>query len=202
MDQNPTPDSGRHGGRDKTTRQAALWAALVALPLAVLSGFFVLAQFGSEPAAEAQPSPSATTPQPQSTAPVQMAAPPLAEQPATVCRALLAQLPTNVNDLAQRPVSAGPEQNVAYGDPAITLACGVPAPEVSPTDVLRVVNGVCWHPVEESHAMVFTTVDREVPVQLRVPLSYDLPLQWAAPFSTTVHAAVPAAESAPTGCTD
>jgi GNAT superfamily N-acetyltransferase len=36
----------------------------------------------------------------------------------------VSQLPATVRDLTQRPVTAGAEQNAAYGDPALTVACG------------------------------------------------------------------------------
>ncbi|HEX5596063.1 MAG TPA: DUF3515 domain-containing protein [Micromonosporaceae bacterium] len=201
MDQNPTSDNEQPKRNDRITRQAALWAALVALPLAVLSGIFVFAQFSPE-TAEAQPTPSASAARPQSTAPVTMSAAPLAERPATVCRALLAQLPASLQDLTQRPVTEGPEQNAAYGDPAITLACGVAAPAVPPTAEVWVANGVCWYPVEEPDAVLVTTVDREVPVQLRLPRAYAPPLEWTGELAKTVGSAVPPAESAPSGCTE
>lgn len=192
--------AGNTGGKDNTTRLAAIWATLLALPVAVLAGFIAFAQLTPEQP-EAQPSPSATTPRAQSSEPVTMPAPQLAEWPARVCRALLAELPTELDDLAQRPVTAGAEQNAAYGDPAITLACGVPAPTIPPTDRVWGVNGACWHLVEEGEAAIFTTVDREVPVQVTVPNAYKPPMQWLAPLSTAVATSVKAAESAPSGCT-
>ncbi len=44
------------------------------------------------------------------------------------------QLPDHAARPPRRPVTAGPEQNAAYGEPPITLACGVPAPAMSPTE--------------------------------------------------------------------
>lgn len=196
MDQRKTSQESTKG-KDPATRAAALWATVIALPAAVVAGLVAFAQLSPEQPS-ADPSPSAARPQP--TEPVTMAAPKLEERPATVCRALLANLPASLDDLQQRPVSAGPEQNAAYGDPPITLSCGVPAPTVPPTDQVWVVNGVCWHPVEQPETVTLTTVDREVPVQLSVPRSYDRPLQWAAPIAKTVAASVPPADSAPSGC--
>jgi hypothetical protein len=184
---------------DRTTRQAAIWATAVALPLTILVAIFAFARL--TPAGPAAgPTPSATTPRPQSTAAVPMAAPPLADRPATVCRALVSQLPATIRDLAQRPVLGGAEQNAAYGDPAVTVACGVPAPSVPPTDDVWVVNQICWHPTDRPDAVVLTTVDREVPVQVTVPRAYSQPLQWAAPISSSLVAAVPAAKTVPSGC--
>ncbi|GAA0366507.1 hypothetical protein GCM10009541_06150 [Micromonospora gifhornensis] len=185
---------------DRTSRTAALVATAVALPVALLVGtlaFVNLAPDGST----ATPEPSPSAPRPQSTAPVEMAAPALAERPATVCRALLSQLPASIRDLPQRPVSAGPEQNAAYGDPALTVACGGSEPEVAPTDHIYLVNAVCWHGVEEADATVLTTLDRETAVTVRVPHFYGEALQWAAPIATTVVASVPSAGPVPSGCT-
>ncbi|WP_319458959.1 DUF3515 family protein [Micromonospora sp. RTP1Z1] len=204
MTVSPVPDESRPVDEtprpDRTNRRAALVATLIALPVTVAVAGFTFAKLApDEPAAA--PVPSATAARPQSTAPVELPAPTLAERPATVCRALVSQLPPRVRDLAQRPVTAGPEQNVAYGDPALTVACGGTPPIVQPTDEVWSVNKVCWHAVQEADATVLTTVDRETPVRVRVPRQYEQPLQWVSPISDTIVAAVPSAKSAPQGCT-
>nr|WP_238161751.1 DUF3515 family protein [Micromonospora endolithica] len=174
-------------------------ATAVALPITLLVAFLALAAFApDEPAAD--PDPSASAPRVQSTTPVPMAAPPLAERPAVVCRALLSQLPDTVRDLAQRPVTAGPEQNAAYGDPALTVACGGAEPSVGPTEDVWTVNKVCWHLAQQADAAVLTTVDRETAVSVRVPGAYEQPLQWVAGISDTIVASVPSAAPAPAGC--
>ncbi|MEU4780046.1 DUF3515 family protein [Micromonospora sp. NPDC023633] len=187
---------------DRTTRGAALIATLVALPVTLLVGGLAFAQLSPDERAEpaATPSATATTAGPQSTAPVEMAAPALAERPATVCRALLSQLPPTVNDLPQRPVTAGPEQNAAYGDPALTVACGGAEPAVGETEDVWTVNRVCWYATEQADATVLTTLDRETAVTVRVPRSYGQALQWVAPVSDTIVASVPSGGDAPSGC--
>lgn len=185
-------------GPDRTTRQAALWATVVALPLTALVAVLVFGQLAPDPAATPEPSPSSA--RPQSTAPVEMAAPALAERPATVCRALLSRLPVSIRDLGQRPVTAGPEQNAAYGDPALTVSCGVPKPTVAPTADLWMVNKVCWHTEHGDAGLVMTTVDREVPVRLVVPQGQEQTVQWAAPVSESLVASVPSVPDVPTGC--
>ncbi|SDY55568.1 Protein of unknown function [Micromonospora pattaloongensis] len=197
--------SGPHetAPRDRTTRQAALWATAVAVPVAALVAVFAINQLSpEEPAAAPTPSPSvsASAPRPQSSAPVAMAAPPLADRAGTVCRALLSRLPAQVRDLSQRPVTAGHEQNAAYGDPAVTVACGIPLPSFPPTDLVYPLDRVCWHAGQRPDATVWTTVDREVPVQVTIPKTYDEPGQWVIPFSAPVIAAVPSAKTIPTGC--
>ncbi|MER7332543.1 MULTISPECIES: DUF3515 family protein [unclassified Micromonospora] len=188
--------------RDRTTRSAALIATLVALPVTALVGALAFVQLSPDDSAEpaAAPSATASAPRAQSTAPVEMAAPALAERPATVCRALLSQLPPTVNDLAQRPVTAGSEQNAAYGDPALTLACGGAEPTVGETDDVWTVNQVCWYAQEETDATVLTTLDRETAVTVRVPRSYGQALQWVSPISETIVASVPSGGDAPRGC--
>ncbi|MEV7328729.1 DUF3515 family protein [Micromonospora sp. NPDC093244] len=193
------PGADAPSGRDRTIRGAALVATLIALPVTLLVALLAFSKLSPDTPAAA-PSPSATSVRAQSTAPVEMAAPALADRPATVCRALVSQLPQTIRDLAQRPVTAGPEQNAAYGDPALTVACGGPAPTVPATDEVWRVNSVCWHPVEQADATVLTAVDRETPVTLRIPHSYEQPLQWAAPISNTIVATVPSGGAAPAGC--
>jgi hypothetical protein len=211
----PAVGESRPAGRDRSTRRAALWATLVAVPVTLAVAGFTFAKLAPDSPAAA-PSPSASAARPQSTAPVAMPAPALAERSATVCRALVSQLPPTLRNLNQRPVTAGPEQNVAYGDPAATVACGNTAP-IKPcpsptnggalpagcfpdTDEVWGVNRVCWHPLEQADATVLTTVDREIPVQVRVPKEYGPALQWVAPVSDVIVATVPSAKTAPSGC--
>ncbi|MEU8260634.1 DUF3515 family protein [Micromonospora sp. NPDC048999] len=222
MTSSPASDESRPAEsaprRDRSTRSAALWATLIAAPITLVVAGFTFAKL-APPAPAATPSPSATVVRPQSTAPVEMPAPVLAQRPATVCLALVSQLPASVRDLQQRPVTAGAEQNAAYGDPALTVSCGgMPQLELCPSsapgastdqpadgcipatgDVWRV-NGVCWYPVQEDDAAVLTAVDREVPVRVKVPKAYDPPLQWVAQISDAIVASVPSAETAPAGC--
>ena len=196
-----TTDPGDRTGRpgpDRTTRQAALWATVVALPLTALVAVLVFGQLNPDPVATPEPSPSSA--RPQSTAPVEMAAPALADRPGTVCRALLSRLPASIRDLGQRPVTAGPEQNAAYGDPALTVSCGVPKPAVAPTADLWMVNKVCWLTEHGDGGLVLTTVDREVPVRLVVPQGQEQTVQWAAPVAESLVASVPSVPDVPTGC--
>ncbi|MDG4792580.1 DUF3515 family protein [Micromonospora sp. WMMD1082] len=185
---------------DRTNRRAALIATAVAVPVALLVGALALTNLSPrQPAAAPEASP--TTLGPQSTAPVEMAAPALAERPATVCRALLSQLPASIRDLPQRPVTAGPEQNAAYGDPAVTVACGGAEPEVQPADHVFLVNSVCWHAVERADVTELTTVDRESAVTVRVPHVHGEALQWLSPISHTIVASIRSAGPVPSGCT-
>ena len=111
-------------GRDRTIRGAALLATVIALPITLLVA--VLAFSTAQPGragrrADARPRP---TPRAQSTAPVEMAAPALAARPATVCRALLSQLPATHPrpDPAAGHRRPGAERRVRR--PGVTVACG------------------------------------------------------------------------------
>ncbi|MEV0456884.1 DUF3515 domain-containing protein [Catellatospora methionotrophica] len=166
-------------------------ATVVALPIALLAGFGFFQAM--RPAPEPAPAPSAA-PQAMPTTPVAMDAPALNERQTLVCRALLSQLPDQVRDLPRREVTAGHEQNAAYGDPALTLACGVPAASYPPTDDVITLDGVCWH----KGGGAWTTVDREVPVRVTVPSAHNE--QLLINFSKTLIATVPHAERIPVGC--
>src|SRR4051812_31545299 len=109
---------------DRTMRTAAVWATVVAVPVTLLAGLLIFTKIVPDTAGAA-PSPSVTQPAVVPTTPVRMAAPKLAARPAEVCLAVTSQLPNQVRDLAARKVSAGPEQNAAWGEPPLTVACGV-----------------------------------------------------------------------------
>ena len=198
---------------DPTTRRAALWATAVAVPVAVLAGLLIFWRIAPQGGTTAEPGPSAAGRAVMPSAPVQMAAPRLTEQNARVCLAVTSQLPATVRDLPARRVSAGPEQNVAYGEPPITVACGVPQPAMCervdggrpgcvPLDTeLLLMNGVCWYGQDGPATDVFTTMDRAVAVQVTVPGNYQQTAQWANEFSDAVVTTVKSKDAGvPSGC--
>lgn len=153
---------------DPVTRRAARLAALVALPVAIVAGvaaYRVLADRPGDVAAGGSPRPAATTP-------VRVAAPELAERPTIVCRALLAKLPDRLGKLARRPVTAGPEQNAAYGDPAVTVACGTTGPVPPDGAPFFAINGICWYAEDGPDVRTWVLQGREVPLVVRVPTAY------------------------------
>ncbi|BCJ72772.1 hypothetical protein CS0771_23160 [Catellatospora sp. IY07-71] len=177
-------------------RSAKTIATAIAVPLALAAGFGFFQAM--RPPAEPAPAPSASAaPRVMPTAPVAVPAPTLNARQTTVCRALLSQLPDRLQDLPRRDVTAGHEQNAAYGDPAVTVACGAaPVPSLAPEVKVWTLNGVCWHQSDE----VWTTVDREVPVRVTMPLAYQPPGQWIIGLSNTLVATVPSAATIPAGC--
>ncbi len=183
--------------RSSSSRSAALWATAVAVPVALLCAYLLIDRGTPDPAGP--PAPAAS--QPALTAPVTMTAPALDERAAGVCRALVAELPDRVRDRLRRPVT-GAEQNAAYGEPPLTVACGGSPATVSPTDTLYRTDGLCWHGIGSSgRGAVFTTVDREVPVRITFPTGYEQPAQWANEFTAAIVKTVPAVAQRPTGCT-
>jgi hypothetical protein len=143
-----------------------------------------------------------------------MAAPKLDARTAQVCLAVTSQLPTTLRDLPGRKVTAGPEQNAAWGEPPITAACGITPPTMCervdgghpgcvPLDAtMYAMNGVCWWGQEGPASNVFTTMDREVAVQVTVPSGYNQAAQWANEFSDAVVKTVKSKTAGvPTGCT-
>jgi hypothetical protein len=195
---------------DRTTRTAALWATAVAVPVAVLVGVLLFLQIS--PRGNPEPAATATSAMAVPAAPVPMAAPRLSERAAQVCRAVTSQLPTAVRNLPARKVTAGAEQNAAYGEPPLTVACGVPQPRMCaslsggpdcvPLDTeLLIMNRVCWYAKQNPDAAVFTTMDREVAVQVTVPTGYKQAAQWANEFSDIVAATDRSrTEGVPAGC--
>jgi hypothetical protein len=197
---------------DRTVRTAALWATVIAVPIALLAGLLIFNKVVPE-SGGAAPVASATQPAILPAEPVRMAAPELAARPAEVCLAVTSQLPTQVRDLLPRKVSAGPEQNAAWGEPALTVACGVTQPQMCasleqsgsgcvPLDTeLMTMNRVCWYAEQQPDATAFTTMDREVAVRVTVPKQYAQPAQWANEFSDVVVKTVKSRTAGvPSGC--
>lgn len=183
---------------DPVRRSAARTATIVAVPAAIAVAIGSLWSFDAfDNAAE----PSATAPAaPQATSAVEMSAPDLPPDVAAICRAVVAKLPDGVREHRRRPVTAGAEQNAAYGDPPITLSCGTVQPDVAPTAQVNGLSGVCWYAEPTSAGTVWTTVDRRVPVTVTVPGPQDGSAQSVIPFADAIVAGDPAADNIPSGC--
>lgn len=198
---------------DRTARTAALWASAVAVPVTVLVAVLLFSFVGGRsPDAPARPTASALS-APLSQIPVLMPAPTLSPRAATACRAVHARLPAAIRGIPQRPVTAGPAQNAAYGDPAITVACGVEQPPMCPSvDEVRpgcvpldtellTMNEVCWYATRQGDAHTFTTMDREIPVRVTVPALYEQAAQWVNEFSPALAGEDDTrASGVPSGC--
>jgi hypothetical protein len=170
----------------------AVIATLAALPAAVLAGVLIFWLLGGVSRDVPAPTPTQSGPVPAASGPVSADAPVLAERPATVCRALTARLPESLAGWQRRPVTAGAEQNAAYGEPPVLLSCGVARPDVAQDAQLVAMSGVCWWAQERADAAVWTTVDREVPVRVTVPKP--VTGEWIVNLSPTIVAVVPKTE--------
>lgn len=167
-------------------------ATLVAVPIAVLAGVLVFWLMGGFPAVSGSLSGSpSTSPAAQPSGTVSVRPPTLDEHAVTVCRALVAKLPAMLGNRLRRPVSAGAEQAAAYGDPPIVLSCGGPQPQVPQDAQLLGLSGVCWFAEDQAGGQTWSTVYREVPVNVTVPKAYDQPGQWVVDFSAPIVDAVP-----------
>jgi hypothetical protein len=187
---------------DPVTRQAARVATLVALPLVAVvaagSVWYFGARSGGSPAPSSGPS-SGHRPTATATATVTLPATALPEAAAQVCRQVVAALPATVGARARRPVTGG-AQNAAWGDPPVTFACGAPAPSVAPAQDLTQLSGVCWATTVAGDHTSWSTVDRQVPVQVTVPGPAAGSAQVTIAFSAAIDRNDPVAEHVPTGC--
>lgn len=180
---------------DPVTRGAARLATLIAVPVAVVAavGVFVLVSNAAPPAED--------EPAPVSSEPVAVTLPSLDEDQAIACRALLAKIPDTAHAQPRRPVTEGAEQAAAFGDPAVTLVCGVDAVKVEPTETVYPLDGVCWIQRPGDNAAVWTTVDRKVPVALTVPGDGNASGEWAQAFAKIVGQQLkPLTKGVPSGC--
>jgi len=89
-----------------------------------------------------------------------------------VCTAVLADLPVTVLDEQRRKVEPG-HRSAAWGDPAITLRCGVEKPpKLTAASPCYEVNGVGWFAEEASGGYLFTTIGRTAFIEVGVPSEY------------------------------
>jgi hypothetical protein len=114
------------------------------------------------------------------------------------CPVLMGQLPLELAGETSRQVDSDSPFAYAWGDPPVVLVCGVapPAGYAADTGTLAV-NGVEWF-VDDSDpdAYVWTTVDRLVPVEVRVPAEYDSALVTA--LGPIISTTLPYTEPSPT----
>jgi hypothetical protein len=172
------------GSRPFEQRSPGVIAALWALPFALIAGAVTWSVLGRA-AADAD-----------AKSPVPMAAPNLSPAAKQACLAFIAKLPAKVRTLDERHVTAGAEQNAAYGSPAITVACGGPgAGKIDPTATIYPLSGVCWYAAQTKTASVWTTLDRAIPVQITVPATYDGPGTWVTEFRDALVASIPAVKT-------
>jgi hypothetical protein len=107
-------------------------------------------------------------------------APPHADAQAGACAKVLEQLPVQLGKLRPRVVHTRPDSPfvVAWGDPAVVLACGVDRPaSLRPASTAQYfTNGPATGPyydvTSSDTGNVWTTVDREPYISITVPSEY------------------------------
>lgn len=89
-----------------------------------------------------------------------------------VCASLLGDLPATVLNGTRRPTKPG-GLTAAWGDPPITLRCGVPAPpSLTASSECTEVQGVGWFAEDAEGGTLYTTIGRRAFVELGVPSEY------------------------------
>ena len=92
---------------------------------------------------------------------------------AYLCAALHGRLPDEVAGHTVTATKPNSQYTSAWGSPPIVLRCGVPTPQaLTPTSQLLSVDGVDWLPEQLTHGYLFTTVGREINVEVSVPDAY------------------------------
>ncbi|GAA3745322.1 DUF3515 domain-containing protein [Salinactinospora qingdaonensis] len=127
---------------------------------------------------------------------VQVPSPSPAEGASGLCRSLVQQLPDSL--LGKNRVSVTPDSPLvaAWGSPTIALRCGVPRPDgLAPDSELLAVNDVAWLPEPPEQPTTYTSVGRQVYVELLIPASYEQPAEALVRVSDLIKEHLPAKES-------
>jgi len=101
--------------------------------------------------------------------------PPVTPQADADCPGLMRALPVELMREPSRRVKSASPFAYAWGDPPVVLVCGVAAPAgfVRGASAIQI-NGVQWYvDTSDKDTTVWTTVDRPVNVEVRVPASID-----------------------------
>jgi hypothetical protein len=95
---------------------------------------------------------------------------------------------------SQTVVASHPNSDLtsAWGNPAITVRCGVQPPKVDPSAQIVSVDGVDWYPEKFSGGYRFTTVHRALFVEVNVPSAYAPEADALADISPSVASTIPA----------
>jgi hypothetical protein len=101
--------------------------------------------------------------------------PPVTPEAEASCPALMSGLPLELAGEPSRRVQSDSPYAYAWGDPPITLICGVERPAGFVVGVSAIqINGVQWYvDTADPESTVWTTVDRPVYVQITLPADVD-----------------------------
>jgi hypothetical protein len=123
--------------------------------------------------------------------------PPVTPEADASCPAVMAVLPLDLQGEPSRQVQSDSPFAYAWGEPPVVLVCGVDRPAGFTVGVSAIqINGVQWYvDISDPDTTVWTTVDRPVYVQVRLPAEVD-----SAPvtvLSTPIGQALPYVEPTP-----
>jgi uncharacterized protein DUF3515 len=127
---------------------------------------------GDAPAADVSGAPSA----PRGDLPaVQVDTPDVTPAADLACPVLMGQLPLELAGEASRRVDSDSPFAYAWGEPPVVLVCGVAPPAGYVVGAATIaISGVEWFvDTSDPDLVVWTTVDRNVPVQVQVPATTD-----------------------------
>lgn len=107
--------------------------------------------------------------------PVRVDTPAITPAADLACPALMGQLPLELAGATSRMVDSDSPYAYAWGDPPVVLVCGADPPAGYTVGAATIViSGVEWFvDTSDPDVVVWTTVDRNVPVQARVPATTD-----------------------------
>lgn len=104
---------------------------------------------------------------------VEITAPTPDNQAREICAHFLGRVPMKVADKSKRDVNGDSALTAAWGNPAITLRCGVSEPaNMTPASQLVSVNEIDWFPQELSAGWRFTSTNTSVRVEVSVPKEF------------------------------
>jgi Protein of unknown function (DUF3515) len=203
----PAPD-GTEGPRrpDDITRRAALIATAVAVPVVVVLIVLINVLSGSsddggkDDGGVAQLSGSRTPQRAEDLPTLQVDVPAVTPAAELACPVLMQQLPLELDGEQSRLVKSDSPYVYAWGDPAVVMICGAepPAGYVVGSSTIQI-DQVQWFvdTTSTEDTTVWTTVDRNVPVQVRVPASADSASVTA--LGKLVGTAIPYVDPTPAG---
>ncbi|MGB8021740.1 MAG: DUF3515 domain-containing protein [Candidatus Nanopelagicales bacterium] len=112
-----------------------------------------------------------------------------------LCARFVAALPEEMSTVGpRRPVRPESAATAAYGDPPVTVRCGVPVPAaLTATSLLVTVDGIDWLPEELTGGWLMTTVGRAANVEIAVPSGLGPAPSVAADLAPTIAATLPQA---------
>jgi hypothetical protein len=178
-------------------RRIAVVSAAVLVPVVAVAVVATNLLGGSDRVDDPAGVASAPAPQRADLPVLPLEVPPVTPEADASCPAVMSALPLDLVGEPSRRVRSESPYAYAWGDPPVSLVCGVDRPDgFGPSSPLYQINGVLWF-VDDSAAdtTVWTAVDRPVYVELQVPASIDSGP--ATVLSTAIAEALPFQEPAP-----